>query len=232
MEPDVKPRRYDSPRRRAQAAETRRAIVEAAARLFEAQGYAPTSVPMIAAAANVATTTVYVTFGTKATLLRAALEARSRGAELGTPAIEREWFHEFESETDPVAKLGIVAAMYVRVRSVSGRLLEVVRTAAVTDAEIASVWTDAESVSLQIQTAVVDELGKRRSLAPNVDRRQAIDTILALAHPTVWHLLVCERGWSDAEYETWLHDAYCFHLLRRDPRAPMSARHDTGALTS
>src|SRR6266511_992018 len=41
-------RRYNSPRRREQAAETRREILEAAQRLFEQQGYALTTMAAIA----------------------------------------------------------------------------------------------------------------------------------------------------------------------------------------
>ena len=72
MSRDVKPRRrYESPRRREQAAATRQAILEAAERLFAEQGYVGTSVAEIAQEARVALKTVYAVFGTKAEVLRA-----------------------------------------------------------------------------------------------------------------------------------------------------------------
>ena len=72
-------RPYDSPRRREQAAATRRAILEAAQTLFERDGYAATSMPSIAAEAGVALKTVYVAFETKANLLTALWNASSSG---------------------------------------------------------------------------------------------------------------------------------------------------------
>lgn len=59
MSDSVRPRRrYDSPRRREQAEATRRDILEAARRLFEAHGYAATTMAAIAAEAGVALKTV------------------------------------------------------------------------------------------------------------------------------------------------------------------------------
>ena len=55
MSKSVKPRRrYESPRRREQAAATRQAILETAERLFAKRGYVGTSVAEIAKEAGVA----------------------------------------------------------------------------------------------------------------------------------------------------------------------------------
>src|SRR5207247_2221626 len=72
----VKPRRrYESRRRDAQAAQTRREIVAAAGTLFRDRGYAATSMPLIAADAGVVVETFYRAFGSKAGLFRAVMEA-------------------------------------------------------------------------------------------------------------------------------------------------------------
>ena len=70
-EPVKTTRRYESPRRRQQAAATRTQILESARRLFEEQGYAATTMAAIAADAGIALKTVYVAFETKSGLLRA-----------------------------------------------------------------------------------------------------------------------------------------------------------------
>src|SRR5258706_430394 len=68
----VNPKRsYDSPRRREQAAATRRDILEAAQQLFERQGFAATKMAEIAGEAGVALKTVYAAFETKSGVLRA-----------------------------------------------------------------------------------------------------------------------------------------------------------------
>ena len=215
MASEVKSRAYVSPRRRAQAAETRRAILEAARGLFEQDGYASTSVPSIAVEANVAVKTVYLAFETKAGLLRAVWEARLGGDEEQIPVLERSWFREVTAERDPVRKLGLVAAQSRRVKSRSGALLEVVRNAAMTDPEIAPLWRDIETKLLRVQRAIVDQLGETKSLRAGLTARAAADVLWTLNHPTVWHLVVRERRWSPTQYEMWLHDAFCLHLLPR-----------------
>src|SRR3954470_19861101 len=62
-------RRYDSTLRQEQAAGTRARIVEAAAGLFERQGYAGTTIKKIAAAAGVSADTVYAAVGAHARVL-------------------------------------------------------------------------------------------------------------------------------------------------------------------
>src|ERR687897_988480 len=161
MASDVKGRSYDSPRRRAQAAETRRAILDAARRLFEEGGYASTPVPSIAVEANVALKTVYLAFETKAGLLRAVWEARLGGEEEAIPVLERSWSREVPAEPDPVQKLRRVAAQSRRVKTSSGALLEVTRTAAVTAAEIATLWRDIEANLLSVQRALVGQLDQK-----------------------------------------------------------------------
>ena len=68
----VKRRSYDSSRRRAQAKETRSAIVVAARDLFIEQGYGRTTMSDIARAAMVSVETIYAAFGNKATVLHKA----------------------------------------------------------------------------------------------------------------------------------------------------------------
>src|SRR5436305_1375281 len=78
----VKPRRrYDATRRRQHAEKTRSRIVEVAERHFVEQGYAPTSIAVIAADAGVSVDTIYKTYGGKAGLLRALYDRALRGRE-------------------------------------------------------------------------------------------------------------------------------------------------------
>jgi AcrR family transcriptional regulator len=94
-------RRYDSTRRREQAAATRLEILEAAQRLFERDGYVATTMAAVAAEAGVALKTVYVAFETKGGLLRALWHLRLRGDEADIPIPERQWYREVIAEPDP-----------------------------------------------------------------------------------------------------------------------------------
>jgi AcrR family transcriptional regulator len=213
----VKSRRYVSPRREAQAAETRRLILDAARRLFEEGGYAATAVPSIAAAAGVAVKTVYLALESKAGLLRAVWEARLGGEEEATPVLQRRWMRELTDEAHPAAKLQLLAAQSRRVKTATGLLLEVIRTAAATDPEIATLWEDIQAKLLRGQRTVVDQLDALDALRPSLEAGEAADILWTLNHPSVWHLLVRERRWSPARYERWLHESFCLQLLGTAP---------------
>jgi AcrR family transcriptional regulator len=207
-------RSYDSPRRREQAAATRRAILEAAQRLFERDGYAATSVPAIAAEAGVALKTVYVAFETKANLLNALWETRLAEGEEAIPVLERGWYRRLLAEPHPEGKLGILAAQARDVKTRSGALLEVIRNAAGADPDIAALWSRIQTKLLEVQRSVVEQLKKKDALAPDLDVETGTDILWTLNHPTVWHLLVRERGWTAEQYEQWLRDAFRSQLLR------------------
>src|SRR5215204_7329069 len=97
----VKPRSYNSSRRREQAAATRRDILGAAQRLFEQQGYAVTTMAAIAAEAGVALKTVYLAFETKSGVLRALWNLRLRGGRDEVPIAQQQWYREVVEEPDP-----------------------------------------------------------------------------------------------------------------------------------
>jgi AcrR family transcriptional regulator len=213
METGVKSRRYDSPRRRAQAQATRQAVLEAAQRLFERRGYAATSMPAIAEEAGVALKTIYVYFDSKAALVHALWDLRLGGEEAKLPVVEREWYRAVLQEPDPERKLHLVAAQARRVKTRSGTLLEIIRAAASVDPEIAALWTSIEAKLLDVQRAIVEQLHRSGSLAVSLDVTRAADILWTLNHPTVWQLMVAGRGWTGEEYERWLGDALCSQLL-------------------
>src|SRR3954467_15462302 len=140
MDPVKPKRRYDSPRRREQAAATRRAILEAAQRLFEQQGYAATPMAAIAAEAGVALKTVYVVFETKSGVLRALWHLLLRGDQVDVPVGERAWYREVLDEPDPARQLQLNARNSRVVKERAGRLLAGFRGAAPTEPDIDELW--------------------------------------------------------------------------------------------
>ncbi|MGA8993582.1 MAG: helix-turn-helix domain-containing protein, partial [Nocardioidaceae bacterium] len=67
-------REYRSPLRQGQAAQTRRAVLDAATRQFGEHGWAGTSMRAVAEDAGVSVETVYAAIGPKAELLRQAID--------------------------------------------------------------------------------------------------------------------------------------------------------------
>jgi AcrR family transcriptional regulator len=210
----VKPRRYNSPRRREQAAATRREILEAAQRLFERQGYAATTMAAIAAEAGVALKTVYVAFETKSGVLRALWHLLLRGDEADVPMGERQWYRDVLAEPDPRRQLRLVAQNSRAVKVRAAALMKVIRDAAPTEPDIEALWSRIQTDFHEIQRPIVAALDERDALRPELDVARATDLLWTLNHPDLWHLLVGERGWTAKQYEQWFADAVCSQLLR------------------
>jgi AcrR family transcriptional regulator len=206
-------RRYDSPRRREQAAGTRREILEAAQRLFERQGYAATTIAAIAAEAGVALKTVYVAFETKSGVLRALWHLLLRGDQEEAPVGEREWYRELLVEPDPEQQLRLMARQSRIVKLRIGAVLEVIRTAAPSDPDIAALWERIQTDFHALQRGLVESLAAKRALRPSLDVDRATDILWTLNSPELWQLLVVGRGWTPDEYEQWCADAACSQLL-------------------
>src|SRR3954470_9547122 len=193
-------RRYDSPRRREQAAATRREILDAAERLFADRGYAATTIAAIAGEAGVAVKTVYLAFETKAGLLRALWHLRLRGERDDVRVSEQPWFREVVDEPDPERKLRLNARNARAVKVRAGELMETLRTAAPSDPDIAELWERINAQFRDNQRSIAEML----PLRPGLDVEDAADIMWTLNHPDVWQLLVGRRGWTPEEREEWL----------------------------
>ncbi len=215
----VKPkRRYESPHRRAQAAETRRQILEGAQRLFEEHGYAATTMAAIAAEAGVALKTVYVAFETKSGVLRALWHLLLRGDEDAAPVAERAWYRAVLEEPDPRRQLRLTARTSRAVKERAGAVLGVIRDAAPVDPDIAALWGRIQAEFYDNQRAIVETLQKRKALRSGLDVTGATDILWTLNHPDVWLLLVGGRGWTPEQYEQWFGDTICAQLLKDSTR--------------
>jgi len=215
MADEVKPKRsYTSPRRRAQAEATRRDILAAAQRLFEQQGYPATTMAQVALEAGVAVKTVYLVFETKNGLLRALWNLLLRGDDDSRPVAEQEWYRRVLGEADPERRLRLNAHNSTAGKERLSGILEVIRSAAPADAEIAALWNRIQREYLANQRAIVERLHERGDLRPELDVERAADILWTINHPNTWQLLVVNRGWRPAEYERWAGDLACAQLLR------------------
>jgi AcrR family transcriptional regulator len=214
MPEDVKTtRRYDSPRRRQQAADTRRAIVDAAQRLFEEHGYATTTMDAIAADAGVALKTVYLAFETKSGLLRAVWDLLLKGDTDDAPVAARAWYLEVMDEPDPHRQLQLNARNARVVKERIGPLLAVIRDAAPSDSDIAALWSLIQTDFYDNQRSIVKTLHRKKALRRGLDATRATDILWTLNHPDLWLLLVGQRGWTPEQFERWFADTACDQLL-------------------
>src|SRR6266545_390642 len=162
MAEGVKPkRRYHSPRRQAQAEATRRSILDAAQRLFEAQGYAATTMEAIADEAGVALKTVYVAFATKSRLLRALWDLLLKGDQADAPVAERPWYVEVLEEPDPEQQLRLNARNSRIVKERIAGVLQTIRDAAPIDGDTAALWELIQTDFYDNQRAIVASLRQK-----------------------------------------------------------------------
>src|SRR5579872_1547630 len=173
MGSDVKPRRsrrYDSSRRAAAAQRTRRAILEAASRLFIERGYLSTTIADVAAQAGVAVDTIYAVVGRKPILFRLLIETAISGTEAPIVAEQRDYVTAIRAEPDAGHKLALYAQAMRVIHARLAPLLRVLQAAAPTDPELATVWREiAERRARNMRTlaAELDATGSlRQDMSP------------------------------------------------------------------
>lgn len=218
MTEPVKPRSYHSPRRREAAQRTRRAILDAATRLFSERGYAATTMAAIAEAAGVALDTVYAVVGPKPRLFRLLIETALAGSDQAVPALERDYVRAMRAEPDPGRKLALYAQA---VRQVHGRLaplFRVLQAAAPAHPELAALWAEIAERRARNMRLLASDLAATGGLREGVSIEEAADIIWTMNAVEFYVLLVHERGWTPERFERWLAAAWQ-RLLLREPGA-------------
>jgi AcrR family transcriptional regulator len=205
-------RRYHSPQRQLQAELTRRKLLDAARRLFAADGYAATTLPAIAREAEVSAPTITAIFGTKIGLLTALVRLVVGGDEEPVPLVDRPWWQEMLAEPDTRRQLAVFAAHGRQIHERSADVAAIMQGAATADPEIAAMLRQLAVGRLRDAQTVAASLAKKGVLAHGVSVKQAGDIIWALGSHDLYRMFVIERGWSPEQYEQWL-AASLFHAL-------------------
>jgi AcrR family transcriptional regulator len=208
-------RSYRSPKREEQARRTRHRILLAATEQFRALGYAGTTMAAIAAAAGVSVPAVELAFGTKAALLKTAIDVAIAGDDEPVPALERPWAALAEASTTPEAFLAIVAEVLTGAARRSDALVLVAFEAARGDHRLAPLAARLKAQRAVVAAWIIDRLVARAPLRPGVDRSQAIDTVWLLMEPAVFERLTIDRGWTPQRYGAWFADSTLRLLLTR-----------------
>lgn len=207
------PRRYDSSRRRAQAEERQRRVLEAATELFLAQGYGATSIDQIARAADVSSQSVYATFESKAGILERAVNLARAGDPEGRSRDLPDATSIFAAP-DLRERCRRTAAFLRRMYEGSAALIAIVERAAAVDPQLADLhdrFRAQRRSSVEQLTAGVPAKAFRAGLS----RPDAFDAMTFLAAAHTYTELVDGMGWTPARYESWLGDALYQLLFAR-----------------
>lgn len=197
-------RQYRSPIRAAAARETRRRVVEAAARCFTARGYSATTLRAIATDAGVSVETVNG-LGPKRDLLFAAFETAFLGEEGQSSMASRPDFAAVLDSEDATAFLrGMTHALTDAFERGTGIWRAVTAAADVDDA----VRATHDEIVLRRRgdfTTTLKQL-RLRGVADDLDVERTVDVLSLLVSPESYHHLVVVCGWSREAYEAWLTD--------------------------
>lgn len=209
------PRRaYRSPLREEQARRTRLAVITAAHRLFLADGYAATTMQAVAAAAGVATDTVYHLVKTKRGLLKEVIDGTIGGDDRDVALLDREGPQGMRAEPDQRRQIAMfAAAMTVQLQRVRP-LDDVLRQAAAADREVAALRDDVQLRQRRAaMTGVVGWIAAHGPLRDGLGEAEAAAIVWTLTSPEVHHMLCETWGWSSERYRSWLQDALTSGLL-------------------
>ncbi len=197
-------RDYRSDLRAAQARETRRTIVAAAAELFVTQGFGATTVDAIAAAAGVSRKTVFAAVGGKAEVLKLALDWAIAGDDEPVALADRPDVSALLTGVDPGALLDGWATVLVGIDRRVAALYAALNIAADSDAGARTVLDQSDHERLTGAREVISRLRALDALTPGLSPAHAADIAWMLADPALYSRLVQRRGWSAARFERWL----------------------------
>jgi AcrR family transcriptional regulator len=197
-------RRYNSSRRKEQALQTRRQIVEAARVLFLNRGYAGATMEAIAQEAGVAVETVYAAFGNKRAILSRLIDISLVGDEQPIPLLQREGPQAVMAETDQRRQIELFAEDIYEIMSRMTPIFEIMRAAAQVEPEIRDMYENSLKSRVQGLMTFVRALMKNGPLRQGVTAEEAAETVWTLTSADVITLLVRNRDWSAEQYKRWL----------------------------
>ena len=197
----------------------RRAVVDAAHRLFLDRGYGATTIEAISEVSDVPAATVYRLFSSKRGILKALLDVSIVGDEEAVPMAQRPHVRALLADPDPAVQLGGFVAIAADVNARVAPIYLVLVSAAGADPEAAALLDELTSQRREGQRMVARSLARSGALRPELRERDAVDVIHALMSPEVYRLLVLDRRWKPPRYETWLTRLLVDQLLADDDPA-------------
>jgi AcrR family transcriptional regulator len=206
-------RKYDSTRRQAQACENRLQIVEAARELFLERGYAGTTIEAIAQKAGLSPESIYATFKNKRKILSFLFEISVGGDDQLVRVIDRPEPQAVLHETDPLRQLTMFARDITGILHRAAPVFEVMRSAAKTEPEIASLVKHLLQERLRNMTVVATHLASNGPLRQDADNGRAGEIIWSMTSPELYLLFTRDLGWTDEQYAEWLMDTLSRLLL-------------------
>ena len=206
-------RSYTSQLRADQAIQTRRRIVDAAAELFAERGYAATTIDAVATAAGVSRKTVFDSVGGKAQLMKLAYDFAIVGDDQPVPLKDRPEIADLLAEPDHAKRLAMYAALVVSIDRRISAIWRALEGAAASDPEARRLHTTTSRQRRRGMQEAAQLFADAGALRSDIDADVAADLMWLYNDPSLYDKLVRQRGWSVAQFQTWLSEALQVQLL-------------------
>ncbi len=197
-------RTYRSDLRATQAEATRQAIIAAATRLCRTGGWSSATFPVIAKEAGVSKETVYAVFGNKAALIGEAVKANVAPAATGRHFLDEERPRLIKAQSDPCVQIDLWASYLTEVLERVAPLIEVVRTGAEAEPEMAELYKVLHDGRRDNLRLIAESIAQQRRLRGDLSVDGAADLLWQLASPEVFTLLTKIGSYTVDAYKKWL----------------------------
>jgi AcrR family transcriptional regulator len=175
---------------------TRQRVVAAATPLFVRDGYVETTMAGIARAAGVAVQTLYLSFGSKAAVLEAALAVEPDDH-------PNEWLADLAAEPEgPVALRRYAEHAAARVERRFP--LDAVLRAAAADPEPAELLDRTRRAELAAHAGAVDELAEKPGFTTEISLQRATEIVATVLSHETYGLMVVIQGWPAQDWVDWV----------------------------
>lgn len=174
-------------------------MIAAATRLFIRDGYLGATMAAIAAEAEVAVQTLYLSFGSKLGLLKAALDVAIVGDEEPIPLLERGWARQLAEAAEGPQAVRIFVHEVIHICARTYPIYAALQAAAGSDAGDL-LAENKQQRKLGIRSVAV-QLSLKPGFASDLTAQQAADLIYAVASEDLYGLFVADCGWTPAVWE-------------------------------
>ena len=192
-------------------------MIDAATSVFLESGFGATTMKAVALAAGVSQATVEGRFGTKARLLKAAIDAAIAGDDEPTALLDRPWAVAARDAESVEELLSVVAGVLGPAQERSAGLVLAVFEGASKVPELEALAAQMTAQRAATARWVVERMTSLSPLQPGCDMEEAADTVWILMDPAVFTQLTRERGWSTERYQRWMVGAVTRLLLADGP---------------
>jgi len=190
--------------RAARVAETEDKILRSAAELFTEHGYAGTTLAAVADRARVGARTVYVRFGTKAGLLKRAVDVAIAGDAAPVDVRGRDWFTLTLNAPTAAERIAAMAHGGAAMMARAGDILAVALQAAGVEPELAEASQAGRRATLDNFRLFWTRMAEDGLLPPGSDIDWLTETSTLLGHAETYLLARQMMGWDPDAYERWL----------------------------